>query len=88
MPTVDSATGKNVCIVASGGGLEAKRYDVTIHRGVTADDILRKLKLTGILSRFGNPEPISPVVDLYPLVKDGEKLMLAPGTPVAVGCSR
>jgi hypothetical protein len=88
MPAENSTTGKDVCIVASGGGLDAKRYDVTIHKGVTADDILRKLKLTGILSKFGNPEPISPVVDLYPLVKDGDKLMLAPGTPVAGGCLR
>jgi hypothetical protein len=88
MPNVQSMKGKDIAIVATGTGSDPKRFEVTIHRGATPEDTLKKLKLAGILTKPGDSASIPARADLYPLVEDGEKLMLTPGTPVAAGCSR
>jgi len=74
---------KVISIVVTGSGNEL--HEVEIVRGVTVRDLLEKLNLTGHLSKIDDPAPFRPNDDVFSKVKDGEKLVLGPKTPVAVG---
>lgn len=74
---------KVISIVVTGSGNEL--HEVEIVRGVTVRDLLEKLNLTGHLSKVDDPTQFRPNDDVFSKVKDGEKLVLGPNTPVAVG---
>ena len=59
-------------------------FDVTIEPGTTARDVLRKLNLDGYApSRDGSTPCFKPEENLYPEVKDGEKLFATPEMKVS-----
>jgi len=72
---------KVVSIVVTGSGNEL--HEVEIERGVTVRDLLEKLNLTGQLSKLDAPAQFRENEDVFSKVEDGEKLVLAPSTPVA-----
>ena len=74
-------TTKHISIVVGGAGNQI--HDVEIQRGVTVRDLLEQLNLTGHLSKVSDPTPLKGEKDLFSQVEDGEKLILAPSTPVA-----
>lgn len=73
---------KAVSVVVAGSG---KLQDVDITPGSTARDTLEKLNLTGELTVVGDPTPFGPNDNVYKRVEDGDKLILKPNTPVAIG---
>ena len=72
---------KVISIVVTGAGNEL--HEVEIVRGVTVRDLLEQLNLTGHLSKQGDPTQFRANDELFSKVKDGDKLILGPDTPVA-----
>ena len=79
MPSTET---KHISIVLAGSG--EQRHDVEIQRGVTVRDLRERLNLTGYLSKYGEPAPLGEDEEIFSRVQDGDKLILAPKTPVAV----
>lgn len=72
---------KQISIVLAGSG--EQRHDIGIQSGVTVRDLLEQLNLSGHLSKLGDPAPFGENEELLSRVQDGDKLVLAPKTPVA-----
>jgi hypothetical protein len=72
---------KNISVVIAGSG---DIRDIGIKPGTTAGDILRQLNLNGyVLSKGQNEPPFGNGENIYPLVRDGDKLYAS--TPATVG---
>jgi hypothetical protein len=74
---------KVISIVVTGSGNEL--HEVEIESGVTVRDLLEKLDLVGELSKVDDTVPFKSNAEIYSKVEDGEKLLLNPPSPVAIG---
>lgn len=74
---------KSITIVVAGSG--DQRYNIDMPRGATVRDVLQQLNLSGHLRKVDDPSPFGENEEIYSRVHDGEKLILAPHTPVAEG---
>ena len=72
---------KHVTVVVAGSG--GQKHEVEILPGVTTRDLLEQLGLTGYLSKLDDPAPFGENEELFSRVKDGDKLVVSPNTPVA-----
>lgn len=72
---------KTVTVILPGSG---QRYDLEIHPGMTAGNLLSQLGTEGKLREYNSDQFFEDNQDLFPLVSDGEKLEAVPRTPVGV----
>lgn len=79
MPT-QTRTAKPITVLVGGSG---KTHDVNVLPGVTVRDLLQQLNLAGHLTRYGEATPLGENEDVYSRVNPGDKLVLAPNTPVS-----
>ena len=71
---------KTIVVALAGSG---RQLTVEIQPGTTAQDLLEQLNLDGRLYRLGETVPFGDSESLYAAVRDGEKVVCSPKTPVA-----